>query len=302
MKKLVVLLLFFGSIVHSQTQGFAKSSDGTPIFYRTFGNGKPILIINGGPGMNSNGFETLAKKLGENNLTIIYDQRATGKSTLIPKGSQPSEKNVSMDLMIDDIEQLRQKLGFETWIVLGHSFGGMLASYYTSLHPEKVDKLILSHSGGIDLELLNERDLVQKNLDKKQRDSLAYYDKKIRKGDTTYVTKLGRGRALAPAYVINPKFYPTLAKRLTQSDRNLNTLVWLDMNRMHFDCSEKLKTFKKPVLIIQGKRDIIPEKLAEKAHKVLENSKVVLMENCSHYGWLDAENVYFSEIGNFLKS
>ncbi|RZJ72473.1 alpha/beta hydrolase [Flavobacterium sp.] len=297
MRKLVVLLLLFGTIAHSQTQGFAKSSDGTPIFYRTFGSGKPILIINGGPGMNSNGFEALAKKLGEHNLTIIYDQRATGKSKL----EKPSEKNISMDLMVDDIEQLRQKLGFDSWIVLGHSFGGMLASYYTSLHPEKVEKLILSSSGGIDLELLNHRDLVQKNLDKTYRDSLAYWDKKIRKGDTTYVTKLGRARALAPAYVVNPKFYAMLAKRLSQSDRALNTLVWLDMNRMHFDCSEKLKTFTKPVLILQGKRDIIPAELAERAHKVLQNSRVVLMENCSHYGWLDAENVYFSEIGNFLK-
>lgn len=247
--------------------------------------------------MNSNGFEALAKKLGEHNLTIIYDQRATGKSKL----EKPSEKNISMDLMVDDIEQLRQKLGFDSWIVLGHSFGGMLASYYTSLHPEKVEKLILSSSGGIDLELLNHRDLVQKNLDKTYRDSLAYWDKKIRKGDTTYVTKLGRARALAPAYVVNPKFYAMLAKRLSQSDRALNTLVWLDMNRMHFDCSEKLKTFTKPVLILQGKRDIIPAELAERAHKVLQNSRVVLMENCSHYGWLDAENVYFSEIGNFLK-
>lgn len=291
-------MLFFVGFAHAQSDGFARSNDGTPIYFRTFGHGKPMLIINGGPGMNSNGFESLAKKLGENNLTIIYDQRGTGKSVL----KNSTKTSVTMDLMASDIEALRKHLKIETWIVLGHSFGGMLGSYYTSLHPEKVEKLILSSSGGIDLELLNETDLIRRRLDKIHRDSLAYWEAKIDKGDTNYKTRLGRGRALAPAYVVNPKFYPILAERLTQGDRELNTLVWQDLNRMHFDCAPKLESFKKPVLIIQGKQDIVPEKLAEKAHKVLENSKVVLLENCSHYGWLDAEISYFEEINRFLKT
>lgn len=298
MNKIVVLLLLFCGIANAQNTGFAKSSDGTPIFYRTFGSGKPLLIINGGPGMNSNGFEELAKKLSKNNLAILYDQRGTGRSTL----KNPTLKNMTMDLLADDIEQLRKKLNFDSWIVLGHSFGGMLGSYYTSLHPTKVDKLILSSSGGIDLELLNERDLIRNKLDKTSRDSLSYWEAKIDKGDTTYATRLGRGRALAPAYVVNPKFYGVLAKRLTQGNRGINTLIWQDLNQMHFDCAPKLKNFRKPVLIIQGKQDIVPQKLAEKAHKIFNNSKVVLLENCSHYGWRDAENAYFSEIGNFLKS
>ncbi|MBD3582122.1 alpha/beta fold hydrolase [Flavobacterium selenitireducens] len=297
-KKIVALLLLLSGIASSQKQGFARSGDGTPIFYRTFGSGKPLLIINGGPGMNSNGFEELAQNLGKNNLVILYDQRGTGKSTL----KNPTAKNMTMDLLVDDIDRLRKKLGFDSWIVLGHSFGGMLGSYYTSLHPTRVDKLILSSSGGIDLELLNHRDLIRSKLDKTQRDSLAYWESKIDNGDTTYTTSLGRGRALAPAYVVQPKFHAVLAKRLTQGNRRINTLIWQDLNRMHFDCAPKLRNFEKPVLIIQGKQDIVPHEIAEKAHRVLKNSRVVLLENCSHYGWLDAENAYFSEVGNFLKS
>lgn len=298
MKKFAVLLLLVSALAYSQKDGFATGSDGTQIYYRTFGKGSPILIINGGPGMNSNGFETLAKKLGENNLAIIFDQRGTGKSAL----KKPDSSNITMNLMVADIEALREKLGFRSWVVLGHSFGGMLGSYYTSVHPEKVDKLILSSSGGIDLELLTGGDLIASKLTKTQRDSLAYWNAKIEKGDTSHAARLGRGRAMAPAYVVNPKFYPILAERLTQTNRDVNSLVWQNMGKIRFDCGMKLKSFKKPVLIIQGKQDIVPEKLAEKAHAVLENSKVVLLENCSHYGWLDAENAYFSEIGNFLRS
>lgn len=299
MKKFAVLLLFWCALSNAQSQGTFKSADGTPISCRVFGSGKPLLIINGGPGMNSNGFEDLARRLSKGgHLVLIYDQRGTGKSVI----QSPDASNITIDLMIADIETLRTKMKIAHWSVLGHSFGGMLASYYATVHPEVIDKLILSSSGGIDLELLNNRNLIRDKLNKTQIDSLDYWEAKIDKGDTTFAARLGRGRALAPAYVVNPKFYATIAKRLTEGNRKINTLVWQDLNRMHFDCSEKLKSFQKPVLIIQGKQDIVPEKLAEKAHKVLQNSKVVLLENSSHYGWLDAENAYFTEVENFLKS
>jgi hypothetical protein len=53
---------------YSQTEGYAASVN-SKIYYRTFGAGKPILIINGGPGLNSDGFIELAKTLSKNNTT-----------------------------------------------------------------------------------------------------------------------------------------------------------------------------------------------------------------------------------------
>ncbi|MGB3079084.1 MAG: alpha/beta fold hydrolase, partial [Saprospiraceae bacterium] len=77
-----IICLFVVSVCAAQTEGIVKSVDNAPIYYRTFGSGQPLLIINGGPGMNSNGFENLARKLSEHYKTIIYDQRGTGKSIL----------------------------------------------------------------------------------------------------------------------------------------------------------------------------------------------------------------------------
>ena len=42
----------------------------------------------------------------------------------------------------------------EEWIVLGHSFGGIMANYYSAQHPSHVKAMISSSSGGIDLALL----------------------------------------------------------------------------------------------------------------------------------------------------
>ena len=299
MKKIFLFIcLILINYSFAQTEGYTVNKDLSKTYYKTFGKGNPILIINGGPGMNSNGFESMAKKLATDHQTIIYDQRGTGKSPLKTLDS----KTITIKLMVDDIESLRKHLKIKKWIVLGHSFGGMLASYYAAVYPNSIDKLILSSSGGIDLNLLNGPDLITSHLTKIEQDSLQYWNNKIDKGDTSHATRLGRGQALATAYVYDRKFIPIIAERLTQGNSDINTLVWNDFRKIKFDCKDKLKSFKQPVLIIQGKQDVIKEEIAETAHKAFTNSKVILLENCKHYGWLDAEEKYFSAIALFLKS
>lgn len=299
MKKIFLLgfLLFLGNIF-AQTEGYAINTDGSKTFYKTFGKGEPLLIINGGPGMNSNGFEDMAKTLGESQQTIIYDQRGTGKSKL----SKLNTKTISMKIMADDIESLRKHLKIKKWNILGHSFGGMLSSYYATVYPNSIDKLILSSSGGVDLTLLKSPNLIEAGLSKAEKDSLDYWNDKIEKGDTSHKARLGRGRAMAPAYVYDQKFVPIIAERLTQGNSTINGLLWSDMQKMSFDCKDKLKTFKNPVLIIQGKEDIISNEIGEIGHKAYPNSKLILLEHSKHYGWLDARNKYFNEINSFLKS
>jgi proline iminopeptidase len=83
MKRILITCLIFLIYPHlnAQEEGFIDNGD-SKIHYRIFGKGKPLLIINGGPGMNSDGFAGLASSLSPNNRAIIYDQRGTGKSTL----------------------------------------------------------------------------------------------------------------------------------------------------------------------------------------------------------------------------
>ncbi|MEO8240062.1 MAG: alpha/beta fold hydrolase [Flavobacterium sp.] len=299
MKKifLFAFLMFLGK-AFAQTEGYAKNNDSSKTYYKTFGKGESLLIINGGPGMNSNGFEDMAKTLSENQETIIYDQRGTGKSKL----AKLNAKTISMQLMADDIESLRKHLKIEKWNILGHSFGGMLASYYATVYPNSIAKLILSSSGGVDLTLLKTPNLIEAGLNQSQKDSLKYWNHKIEKGDTSYTARIGRGRAMAPAYIYDQKYAPVIAKRLTQGNSKINGLLWGDMQKMNFDCKAKLKNFKKPVLIIQGKEDIISNEIGEIAHKTFPNSKLILLEHSKHYGWLDAREKFFSDINSFLKS
>ena len=55
----------------------------------------------------------------------------------------------SVDRQVDDLEEIRKKLGFERITVLGHSWGGGLAAFYAAAHPDRVKKLIVYNGGPV---------------------------------------------------------------------------------------------------------------------------------------------------------
>jgi proline iminopeptidase len=267
--------------------------------YQTFGKGYPILIINGGPGMNSNGFVDIAKKIAALGYqTIIFDQRGTGKSKL----EQINSETISMNLMVEDLENLRTELHIEKWIVFGHSFGGLLSCAYYSKYPDKVQKLIFSSSGGVNLNFINYvNNRIQSNLTEKERDSLKFYQNKISQGDTTINTLKKRAFFLSNAYVFDKNFAYLIAERLMEVNFSINQLVFQDLMKSKFDYTHKFVEKDIPVLILQGKNDIISLETAQEIKNSFGNANVILLENCAHYGWLDNPKHYFEAIEKFLK-
>lgn len=280
----------------SQQDLYIPSGDNI-IHVSVFGKGKPVLIVNGGPGMNSEGFQPLARRIGESCMAILYDQRGTGKSVM----KKVDSTTITMDSMIYDMETIRKYLDIDHWVILGHSFGGMLASWYMARYPDRVSGAILSSSGGIDLELFSGPGITA-GLPQEKKDSLAYWSGQIAGGDTSYYARLQRGRYLAPLYLYDQSHADIVARRLTQVNMKINQLVIRNMQKINFDCTGRLTSFGKPVLIIQGRQDIVPESIARKEHSILKNSEMVILENCGHFGWLDQPELYFNAINRFLES
>ena len=299
MKKYCYILFLTSFLCFSQKEEIITSGN-SKLHYKTFGSGKPILIINGGPGMNCEGFSGIAQELAKMNYqTIIYDQRGTGQSTV----ENANPENITMDLMVEDIENLRKHLKINQWSILGHSFGGIMETYYATKHPETIEKLIFSSSGGVTMKFTSYvQERLSNNLTKIQKDSLSFFQKKLDNGDNSIEIIKQRAKYLANAYVFDKAKAPIIAERLTQTKFEINTLVFQDLRKIKFDCSKSFKNFKKPVLVLQGKNDIITTETAIEIAAAFPNSKLILMDNCGHYGWLDANKLYFNSINNFLKN
>ena len=293
-----LLLSFICTIsANGQTDGFVNI-DGGVLHYKTYGSGQPLLIINGGPGLNCEGFIPLAQLLSDNYTTILYDQRGTGESALDAVDST----TITMDLMAQDIETLRKHLNLKEWIVLGHSFGGWMAEYYAVHYPDPIKAMILSSSGGIDLSVLKYVNAnIQMRLSQTERDSLKYWSDRIAQGDTSYLAQYNKGNYLARAYLYDKQYVPKLAQRLAfGGNMVINKLVFKDLFKMGFDCKETLHDFSQPVLIIQGRQDLTGDAIAYEAHAVLPNSVMVFVNKSSHYSWWEQSEQYKSEVEKFI--
>jgi proline iminopeptidase len=53
-------------------------------------------------------------------------------------------------------------------------------------------------------------------------------------------------------------------------------------------------------LVIQGKDDIIMVETAQEIFDSFGNAKMILLDNCGHYGWLDARDQYLTAVREFL--
>ncbi|MCM4154831.1 alpha/beta hydrolase [Gramella sp. AN32] len=295
MRAILISIIFLYSL-HFLFPGEPFKDQQTSIHYTVYGEGPPLLIINGGPGFNSEGFKPLAIALSKNYKTILYDQRGTGKSYL----KNVNSKTITLDAMVGDMEKLRKKLGVDKWIIMGHSFGGMLGYYYASKHPENIVAMIQSSSGGMDLTLLNNLD-IRSGLSQLERDSLQFYTEKIDNGDISFSTRYKRATFLAPAYVYNREYIPVVAERLTQGNMEINNLVWQDLRAMNFNVINQMKKFDKPVLIIHGEDDVVDISIPKKADEILPNSELFFLPKTKHYGWLDQKERFYQTIFKFLE-
>lgn len=109
------------------------------MYFEESGNprGAAVLFLHGGPGAGAAAAHRRFFDPAHYHI-IIFDQRGAGRS--LPLGEITDN---TTPLLIADIEQLREKLGIERWLVFGGSWGSTLALAYAEAHPERCTGLIL---------------------------------------------------------------------------------------------------------------------------------------------------------------
>src|SRR5688500_5882200 len=125
--------------IEPYASGMLAVGAGHSVYWELCGNrqGKPAVFLHGGPG---GGCNAKHRRLFDPALyrVLLFDQRGCGRS--IPHAEL--EANTTWDL-VGDIEQLRELMGVEQWLVFGGSWGSTLALAYAETHPERVSELVL---------------------------------------------------------------------------------------------------------------------------------------------------------------
>ena len=82
------------------------------------------------------------RELSDRFMLVFYDHRCNGRSVGAPVTSMTWEN------LTADADVLRERLGFDKWAVLGHSFGGKVALEYALRYPDRLSHLVLLDAGG----------------------------------------------------------------------------------------------------------------------------------------------------------
>lgn len=138
-RRLIVIALSITFATISSAQEFSiTTSDSVKLYVNVKGDGIPCLFIHGGPGQGSNYWEKLAGDIGERHFKMIYlDQRGCGRSSSTVNG------DYSISRMIMDFEEVRKALDIKEWLIMGHSFGGILQTYYADVYPENIRGILM---------------------------------------------------------------------------------------------------------------------------------------------------------------
>lgn len=116
---------------------FVAAQDGTQIFYRDIGTGRPIVLSHGWP-LNSDAWDPQMQFLADAGFRVVaYDRRGHGRSDQPPGG-------YDMDTFADDLAAVMQALDLRDAVLVGHSMGGGEVVRYVTRHgTDRVAKLVL---------------------------------------------------------------------------------------------------------------------------------------------------------------
>ncbi len=293
----------FPEIEPYQTGYYAVDNE-HEIYWEQVGNpnGLPVIWLHGGPGSGNSDSKRQIFDPQKWNM-VLHDQRGCGRS----KPAAETKHNTLQDL-INDMESLRQHLGFEKWWVMGSSWGATLALAYAAQFPERVlgvvsagtffgtqteiQNLYSEHGFPAQLYPREYQRMVQFLPRTLRSDPMAGYCQMVRHSDEGVAQKatleLSRWELTVLDIVPDWDFINTLeySAELAQS-----MLVYTHYHQHNYFIDPQNPLLEKaakmlkniPVFIIHGQYDILcPVKNAYALHDAVPQSKLTVVSNAGH--------------------
>ncbi|WP_300674377.1 alpha/beta hydrolase [Soonwooa sp.] len=298
--------LLFSILFSFVCLGISKAQN---LYSKPYGEKKnpAIIFIHGGPSGNSNLFEaTTAQKLADKGFyVIVYDRRGEGRS---------KDDNATMTFKesFDDLNQIYKLYHLEKANILAHSFGGIVATLYTNQYPEKVKSLILAGAlisqqetydhilGSAKIAFKNNANKLQEiyNIETLSKNSAEYrkktYDIASDLGYFSMPNPTKESQTLRQEFE-NSEFYKSNFK-----NQNSPLLFYKNETQSNLDNKAVLLEIKKkkiPLFAIYGQNDaIFSEKQLTDLRNIVGTNNFKVLDNCSHYLFVDQQSQFLDFI------
>jgi proline iminopeptidase len=276
----------------------------TKLYSREIGHGPAIIVLHGGPDFDHSYLLPEFDRLADSYRLIYYDQRGRGRSA---EGVKPEDVTLASD--IEDIDKVREFFHLDSVVVLGHSWGTVLALEYALHYPQRVSRLILMNpapASEADYKELR-RDWLEKRPEEMARRKAIAETAAYKEGDPAAVTAYYQIH-FKPA-LAREQDYEKIVARFSASftkegilksraieDRLMND-SWASAN---FDLLPQIQKLRIPTLVISGDHEFIPAGSAEHIAAAIPKAHLVTLKSCGHFTYMECPAEVHEQVNTFF--
>ena len=273
------------------------TANGVSLWTATQGIGPPVVLCHGGPGLYDY-LEPIAAMIDDLATVHRYDQRGCGRS----QDSLPYD----IATFVADLDALRPHWGYESWTVIGHSWGASLALMYAIRHPERACRLVYMSGTGIDPAWHDEyRRNREATLSRIDRERLRRLNERR---ETASATELARINDERSALLARTEYYDAAQiSEMPRYDRfptnfALNAALGAEENRLEEtgELRAQVAAIEAPTLVLDGEADPRPRWARAQIAGLLPNSHHVTIARAGHEPWIEQPTATRNPLREFL--
>jgi proline iminopeptidase len=280
---------------------------GVSLYSRVIGQGPALIVLHGGPDFDQAYLQPELDQLADSYRLIYYDQRGRGKSA---EHVRPEEVTLASDL--EDLDRVRQHFQLGKAVLLGHSWGTVLALEYALRHPTLVSRLVLMNpapASAQQLAMLRTSYLAQLGSDMdSQRAIMA--TAAYKEGDPDAVT--ARYRIHFKHALYRQTDYDKLIARMSAGFHSQGKdgilKAWAVEQQLYrdtwqlpgYDLLPRLRSLNIPTLVIVGEDDFIPPEIATQIARAMPTATLVTIKSCAHFAYLECPTAVREALRGFI--
>jgi proline iminopeptidase len=263
--------------------------DGYNLNVEEVGSGFPLIVLHGGPGLDHSMFRPYLDPLGDDYRLLYVDERGQGRSQRVDPAT------LSLEVFARDVDLLAETLELDSFALLGHSFGAIIATYHATELGTAVAYVI--SGGGESSDALDADVQASLNALGDGGKSIADSWEAEKSVETEAQLKQLLRDQLPFHFHGNPP--PGYAEETVGSPEVLR--YFANMGYGAFDYRPKLKDVDKPTLVIVGEYDRTTTPRASRVlHEGIPGSELVVVPNAGHMSFVEQTDDYLSAVRNFL--
>jgi 2-hydroxy-6-oxonona-2,4-dienedioate hydrolase len=248
---------------------FEIKEEGRFKYIETEGQGENLLLLHGLFGALSN-FEGIINYFaGKCNVVV----------PILPIFELPIRK-VSVTGLVNYVSEFVKHKGYDKVHVLGNSLGGHIALLYALAHPESISSIILTGSSGL--------------FESAMGTSFP------KRGDYDFIKRKTESTFYRPE-VASKELVDEVFDIVNDRNKAIRVIATAKSAVRH-NLGDKLHQITAPTLLVWGKQDnITPAFVGEKFNELIENSKLVFVEECGHAPMMEHPAIFNQHLDAFLQ-